>query len=272
MQTYMASIARYPLITKDREAALARRIAAGDEGARDELICANLRLVVKIAHDYRGRGLPLEDLVSEGNSGLARAADRFDPAKGAKFSTYASWWIKQSMRRALANQSRTIRVPLQAQSKMALIRRTEDSYSQEGAGVPTDAELAARSGLSEQTVSMLRTSYVRLVSLDAPLSEGNDRRGADLIADPQAPDPAQGMKEREARAWLGASLRRLPERERCVIAYRFGLAGRKPQTLDQLSRTIGLTRERVRQIQNEALGTLRGLLTAGEDAEARLSA
>jgi RNA polymerase primary sigma factor len=271
MQTYMDSLARYALISPEREVELARRIAQGDVEARHELICANLRFVVKIAHDYAGRGLPLEDLVSEGNGGLIRAADRFNPAKGAKFSTYASYWIKQAMHRALASQARTIRVPLQAQSKMALLHRAELALTQERAGVPTDAELAARSGLSEQTVTMLRLSRVRLVSLDAPLGEGNGGRVADLIADPQAPDPAHRIKEREARARLGASLRRLPKRERRVIAYRFGLAGRKPHTLDQVSRTIGLTRERVRQIQNEALGSLY-VLMAEEYTELRMEA
>jgi RNA polymerase primary sigma factor len=271
MQTYMDSLARYALISQDREAELARRIAQGDTTARDELICANLRLVVKIAHDYSGRGLPLEDLVSEGNSGLTRAADRFNPAKGAKFSTYASYWIKQSMRRALASQARTIRVPLQAQSKMALLHGAELALAHERATAPTDAELATHTGLGERTVAMLRASQVRLVSLDAPLGEGNGGRVADVIADPHAPDPAQGITERENRARLGASLRRLPKRERRVIAYRFGLAGGKPRTLDQVSRTIGLTRERVRQIQNEALGTLY-VLMADDDAEVRKGA
>jgi RNA polymerase primary sigma factor len=260
MQTYMESIVRYSLITRKREAELAEGIARGDAAARDELVCANLRLVVKIAHDYSRRGLPLEDLVSEGNGGLTRAAERFDPAKGAKFSTYASWWIRQAMGRAIANQSRTIRIPIQTASKLRAVRDAEQALVRELGRQPTNEELSGHTGLATRTVSFLRRCRVSTVSLDGPLGSSDDGRLADVVPDTSSKAPEQVLGEREDLAHLGNVLGKLPVREQRILTLRFGLGKQKRHTLEEVSRDIGLTRERIRQIQNEAIQTLQGLM------------
>ena len=260
MQSYMNSLARYGLITRKREAELAEEIAQGDDAARDELVCANLRLVVKIAHDYRGRGLPLEDLVAEGNTGLVKAAERFDPAKGAKFSTYASWWIRQAMSRAIANQSRTIRIPIHTSTKIRALRVADDALLRELGREPTSSELADCTGLSSRTVVALRRAYVSTVSLDDPLGSSDDRRLADVVPDVYSASPGQELGEREDLARLGGFLATLPNREQRILTLRFGLGKQKRHTLEEVSRAIGLTRERIRQIQNEAIATLQALM------------
>lgn len=264
MKVYMGEIARIPLVNKKEEAELADAIHGGDEerheDARSTLIKANLRLVVKIAHDFKGLGLPLLDLISEGNIGLMRAVEKFDPAKGAKFSSYAAWWIKQSMRRALANQSRTIRIPVQSAGKINKIKSVRMKLAEELGREPTDAEIAEHLDFSERTVAGLRLADLRTFSLHDPIQQGEEGEFQDIIPDRHAMTPDQILGDVESVFRLMDLLEKLEERERRILEMRFGLRGNRPLTLEEVSQEIGRTRERVRQIQNQALSKLKQLL------------
>ena len=264
MKVYMTEIARIPLVNKKEEADLADAIHSTDEGkhedARTTLIKANLRLVVKIAHDFKGLGLPLLDLISEGNIGLMRAVEKFDPAKGAKFSSYAAWWIKQSMRRALANQSRTIRIPVQSAGKINKIKTVRMRLVEELGRDPSDAEIAEKLEFSERTVSGLRMADLRTISLNDPIQQGEEGEFQDIIPDKHAQTPDQIIGDVESVFRLMHLLDKLEERERKILEMRFGLRGSRPLTLEEVSQEIGRTRERVRQIQNQALTKLKQLL------------
>lgn len=247
-----------PLATPAEEAELASRIAAGDGEARTRLILANLRLVVKIARGFEGLGLPMEDLVSEGNIGLMRAADRFDPAKGAKFSVYASWWIKQAMRFALAERAATIRIPVGSARKIGGIRAARARLAERLGREPTVAETAAESGFGERTVA----SHVppAVVSLHDPALHGGDGEWIGVVPDTCIPGPDRIAEMRDTFGHVLALVGRLPESERRVVGLYFGLAGGRPQTFDAIGRAIRRTRERARQIHRQALGRLRGML------------
>ena len=264
MKVYMTEIARIPLVNKKEEAELADDIHGGDdlrhEDARTTLIKANLRLVVKIAHDFKGLGLPLLDLISEGNIGLMRAVEKFDPAKGAKFSSYAAWWIKQSMRRALANQSRTIRIPVQSAGKINKIKTVRMRLVEELGREPTDAEIAEHLDFSERTVAGLRLADLRTISLHDPIQQGEEGEFQDIIPDRHAMTPDQIIGDVESVFRLMDLLDKLEERERKILEMRFGLKGGRALTLEEVSQEIGRTRERVRQIQNQALAKLKQLL------------
>lgn len=264
MKVYMGEIARIPLVNKKEEAELADAIHGFDEDrhddARSTLIKANLRLVVKIAHDFKGLGLPLLDLISEGNIGLMRAVEKFDPAKGAKFSSYAAWWIKQSMRRALANQSRTIRIPVQSAGKINKIKSVRMKLTEELGREPTDAEIAEHLDFSERTVAGLRLADLRTFSLHDPIQQGEEGEFQDIIPDRHAMTPDQILGDVESVFRLMDLLEKLEERERRILEMRFGLRGNRPLTLEEVSQEIGRTRERVRQIQNQALSKLKQLL------------
>ncbi len=264
MKVYMGEIARIPLVDKKEEAELADAIHGIDderhEDARTTLIKANLRLVVKIAHDFKGLGLPLLDLISEGNIGLMRAVEKFDPAKGAKFSSYAAWWIKQSMRRALANQSRTIRIPVQSAGKINKIKSVRMKLTEELGREPTDAEIAEHLDFSERTVAGLRLADLRTFSLHDPIQQGEEGEFQDIIPDRHAMTPDQILGDVESVFRLMDLLEKLEERERRILEMRFGLRGNRPLTLEEVSQEIGRTRERVRQIQNQALAKLKQLL------------
>lgn len=264
MKVYMGEIARIPLVNKKEEAELADAIHSEDcyrhEDARSTLIKANLRLVVKIAHDFKGLGLPLLDLISEGNIGLMRAVEKFDPAKGAKFSSYAAWWIKQSMRRALANQSRTIRIPVQSAGKINKIKSVRMKLAEELGREPTDAEIAEHLDFSERTVAGLRLADLRTFSLHDPIQQGEEGEFQDIIPDRHAMTPDQILGDVESVFRLMDLLEKLEERERRILEMRFGLRGNRPLTLEEVSQEIGRTRERVRQIQNQALSKLKQLL------------
>ena len=264
MKVYMGEIARIPLVNKKEEAELADAIHGCDEDrhedARSTLIKANLRLVVKIAHDFKGLGLPLLDLNSEGNIGLMRAVEKFDPAKGAKFSSYAAWWIKQSMRRALANQSRTIRIPVQSAGKINKIKSVRMKLTEELGREPTDAEIAEHLDFSERTVAGLRLADLRTFSLHDPIQQGEEGEFQDIIPDRHAMTPDQILGDVESVFRLMDLLEKLEERERRILEMRFGLRGNRPLTLEEVSQEIGRTRERVRQIQNQALSKLKQLL------------
>ena len=264
MKVYMQDIGQISLVSKDEEVTLAAQIHGSDdaahEAARATLIQANLRLVVKIAHDFKGLGLPLLDLISEGNIGLMRAVEKFDPAKGAKFSSYAAWWIKQSMRRALANQSRIIRIPVQSAGKINKIKALRQKLAEKLGREPTDAEIAKDLDFSERTVNSLRLADLRTFSLHDPIQQGEDGEFQDIIPDGSAQTPDRILSDVESVGRLVDILGDLDERERMILILRFGLDGSRPKTLEEVSQEIHRTRERVRQIQNQALSKLRDLL------------
>jgi RNA polymerase primary sigma factor len=264
LKTYMSEVSAIPLLTKGEEITLADDIHSGNKGkfdaARETLIISNLRLVVKIAHDFKGLGLPLADLISEGNTGLIRAAEKFDSSKGAKFSSYAAWWIKQAMRRALYSQSRTIRVPIQSASRLSKIRNAASELQDELGRPPTDSEVAERLEISEKIVAGLKHVDLRMVSIHDPIKPGEDGEFKDIIPDPQAKSADDEMNKKDAVFRLMELLQNLNERERTVLEMRFGLRGEAPCTLEDISVVLGRTRERVRQIQNNALKKLKKML------------
>lgn len=260
LKLYMREIAKTPLLTIAEENELAERIKAGDEKARTQMIKANLRLVVKIAHDYSGYGLSLSDLISEGNIGLMNAVERFDPEKGGKLSTYGAWWIKQSIKRALANQSKTIRLPIHMVDKIARMRRIASSLAEDLGREPSDDELAAELGLPRQKIAMLKQAAQRPASLDAPIHEGEATEYGEIVSDESASDPLEMLTDKNMHAEINGLLSILNERERRIIDERFGLSGLKPMLLEDVGREFGVSRERIRQLQNSALAKMRKAL------------
>ncbi len=268
MKAYMQDIGEYPLITKDEEVELAGRIKKGDEIARQKLIKANLRLVVKIAHDFKGFGLPLLDLISEGNIGLMRAAEKFDPEKGAKFSSYSAWWIKQSMRRALSQKSRTIRVPVASADKINKIRTAKIELKEKLGREPTEVEIAETLNLTRRTVKGLRLADFRTFSLNDPIQKGEEGSFEEIIADTSAETPDLIIEDTENIKRVTKLIYKLDPREQRILELRYGLDGGIPKTLEEVSQEIGRTRERVRQIQLAALKQLRDLIE-DQDLEQR---
>lgn len=257
---YLREISQVPLLTPKEEIKLAAQIKRGNKKAREKMITANLRLVVKIAHDFGNYGLPLLDLISEGNIGLMKAVERFDPNKGGKLSTYASWWIKQSIKRALANQSKTIRLPVHLVDKIGKIRRVAAQMTEELGREPSNEELAEELGLPLAKVAHLKTVAVRPASLDAKISADDDTSFGDLVSDERAEDPFAVLRDKDLREEIGDLLGALDARERKIIAFRFGLGGGKERTLEEVGRKFGVTRERIRQLQNIALLKMRKAL------------
>ena len=265
LQLYLAEIGKTPLLTLDQELQLAARIRKGEEAARQHMIKANLRLVVKIALDYRDFGLPLLDLISEGNIGLIKAVDRYDPSKGGKLSTYASWWIKQSMQRALANQSKTIRLPVHTVAKISQIRRTTRALAEKFGREPTDEELAAEIQMPLGKLAHLRSVSVHPASLDAPLSDAEDSASlGDVVRDDSAASPSDQLREKNVASDLGEAVRSLGEREAEIIRLRFGLEGREEATLEEVGRRFNVTRERIRQLEQLSLKQMRRLMEKRE--------
>ena len=264
LRVYMREISKTPLLTQQEEVELAERIKNGDKAARTHMIKANLRLVVKIAQDYSGYGLPLSDLISEGNIGLMKAVERFDPNKGGKLSTYGSWWIKQSIKRALANQSKTIRLPVHMVDKIARMRRISAMLSEALGREPTEEELAEELGLPRRKLAMLKRASQRPTSLDEPF--GDDERGnySDVIGDERAVSPLDALANKNMHGHLDDLLEVLDERESKIIDARFGLNGRTAMTLEEVGREFGVTRERIRQLQNVALSKMRRALSKKE--------
>ncbi len=266
LSRYMRDAVQEPLLTAQEEVELAARIKAGDEAARDRMIRANLRLVVKIAREYDGIGLPLLDLINEGNIGLMKAVERFDPAKGGKLSTYAAWWIKQSIRRALTNQSKTIRLPVHAMERLWEIRKVSLRFEAELGREPTNAELAAELGTTVKRIAVIREANLRPASLDAPLGTDSDSsRLGEIIEDERALTPYEDLEKQTMRETMNELLQKLPEREVVILKQRFGLddSDRKT-TLAQIGRRFGVTRERIRQLQNLALQKLRTMMAQRE--------
>lgn len=267
-QLYLRQIGEYPLITVEEEVVLARRIKKGDQEARHKMVRSNLRLVVKIARDYSNFGLPLLDLISEGNIGLMKAVERFDPQKGGKLSTYAAWWIKQSIKRALANQSKTIRLPVHLVDKIAKLRRVSAQLTEELGREPSDQELAEEVGMAEPKVAALKSAAIRPTSLDQPISDDDSTALGDIIGDDQSFDPYEILRDKDLRDEVGDLLDVLDDRERKIINSRFGLDGQKSKTLEEVGVKFGVTRERIRQLQNIALRKLRRALSKKERSKA----
>jgi RNA polymerase primary sigma factor len=259
LQLYLREIGQVKLLTPQEEIVLAKRIKRGDETAREHMIKANLRLVVKIARDYENQGLPLLDLINEGNIGLMKGVERFNPAKGAKLSTYASLWIKQSIRRALSNQSKTIRLPDHVVDKVSHIRKAEIKLRELLGHDPGDEEIAEHLGLPVKRVKMYRDASRAPVSLDAPLGhEADDSdRVSEVVADPNAAAPFERLAKETDAELVREMFGILTDRERAILAMRFGLNDDTQKTLEEIGKHFGVTRERIRQIEAEALLKLR---------------
>lgn len=266
LQLYLQEIGKTPLLTIDEEVKLAKRILRGDKAARDHMISANLRLVVKIAMDYKDFGLPLLDLISEGNIGLIKAVERFDPTKGGKLSTYAAWWIKQSIKRALANQSKTIRLPVHLVDKISKMRKTAMALTEELGREPTDEEIAIELQVPTSKVAHLKSVSVRPASLDAPIGEdGDSTTFGEIVGDENAATPFEQLRDNNQNSALRALVDSLDPREAEIIRYRFGLDGRDELTLEEVGARFRVTRERVRQLQNLALSKMRKALSRQEE-------
>ena len=260
IKLYLREIGQVKLLTPQEEIDLAARIKKGDKKAREQMIKANLRLVVKIARDYEGIGLPLLDLISEGNIGLMKAVERFDPAKGGKLSTYGSWWIKQSIKRALANQSKTIRLPVHLVDKISKMRRTAMRLQEELGREPTDEELGEELGITASRVAQMRMAAIRPASLDAPIGDEDSNNFAEVVQDESADTPYEQLEEKTVTRMLQEMVKTLDPREATILRARFGLDGGPQKTLEEVGQKFGVTRERVRQIQNIALKKLRKMI------------
>ncbi|GHC07901.1 sigma-70 family RNA polymerase sigma factor [Cerasicoccus arenae] len=264
LQLYLQEIGKTPLLKPEEEVQLARLIMKGDEKSRQKMIKANLRLVVKIAYDYANFGLPLLDLISEGNIGLIKAVERFDPDKGGKLSTYAAWWIKQSIKRALANQSKTIRLPVHLVDKIAKIRRTAMQLQEELDREATDEEIGLVLEMSPSKVAHLKSVSIRPSSLDAPVGEDDGTQLGELVGDDNALTPFQTLSGKSLMTDVNDMIDALDEREAEIIRLRFGLKGEHPMTLEEVGAMFDVTRERVRQLQNIALQKMRRAMTDRE--------
>ena len=257
LRLYLREIARIPLLSAQNELLIARRVERGEREARNQLIEANLRLVVSIAKKYVGQGLPLEDLIGEGNIGLIRAVTKFDPNKGFRFSTYATWWIKQAITRAILEGTRAVRLPVYIMEEVMRVKRMTRQLYQELGREPTTAQIGERLGITADRVSELLVWAEKVFSLDAPLSEEEENSLADIIEDPQAQGPADTTDRALLREEVRKVLNNLTLRERQVIELRFGLADDHDHTLEEVGKKLKVTRERVRQIEERAIRKLR---------------
>jgi RNA polymerase primary sigma factor len=261
IEIYLQEIRRIPLLTREQETELAKRVAAGDEAARKKMVESNLRLVVMLARRYHGRGLPLADLIAEGNLGLIRAVEKFRWDRGTRFSTYATWWIRQAIQRALANQARLIRLPVHVEALLGKFKRTRERLTQEQGKPPEMAEVAAELGLTVKDLEALEEASRTPLSLETPVGEGGDVHLKDVVVD-QEPSAAAVASLLRNQADLRELLDDLPPREREILFERFGLGGEAPVTLESIGQRMGVTRERVRQIEASALQKLRRRLEA----------
>jgi RNA polymerase primary sigma factor len=257
LQLYLREIGQVKLLTPEEELKLARRVKRHDKHARELMITSNLRLVVKIARDYENLGLPLLDLINEGNIGLMKGVERFDPDKGAKLSTYAAWWIKQSIMSALANQSKTIRLPAHVVERLGKMRRVEMKLQDTLHREPTDQEIAQEVGLDARRIRRYREASRAPVSLDAPLGDEEPGRISEVVADPNAAAPFERMLKENDAGLVREALATLNQREMSVLMMRFGLDDETPKTLEEVGAHFRVSRERIRQIQDEALRKMR---------------
>ena len=253
LRLYLQEAGQIPLLTKDEEVQLAQRIEAGDKPAKDRMIQSNLRLVISIAKHYHAQDMDLLDLIQEGNTGLIRAVEKFDYRKGYKFSTYASWWIRQAITRAIANQDRNIRLPVHLIEKISKLVRTERRLLQETGKEPTGQELAYELGMDAQELHEIRRIAQRTTSLETPIGDERDAERGDFIEDQSTPDPADVVSDLTAKESLAKVLKAMDERERKVVELRFGFKGEHPRTLAEISLRFKVSRERIRQIEVKAL-------------------
>jgi RNA polymerase primary sigma factor len=259
LRLYLRAIGRVSLLTAEQEVMLARRIERGDMGAKQQMIEANLRLVVSIAKSYLGRGLTFLDLIQEGSMGLIRAVEKFDYRRGYKFSTYATWWIRQAVTRAIADKGRTIRIPVHMVEKLNKVVHVERQLIQQLGREPTPEEIAAELETTVREVRDVLRMAQQPISLEKPIGEEDDSSLGDFVEDQTAESPFEQAAERLRRENLRRALAALPEREREVIEMRFGLTGERPYTLEEVGRAFNVTRERIRQIENHTLKKLEAL-------------
>jgi len=262
LQLFLKDIGRSPLLTAQEEVDLAKRIERGDLAAKQKMVESNLRLVVSIAKNYRNQGVPFLDLIQEGTIGLVRAAEKFDYRKGFKFSTYATWWIRQAIARALADKARTIRIPVHIVEKLNQIRRAERSLVKTLNRDPTPHEIAAVTSLNADEIESIKRSAQPPISLEKPVGEEDGSEFGQFIADEQAESPYERAVENLTNETLRNVLAHLSYRERRVLELRYGLDGDHPRTLDEISHTFNVTRERIRQIENQSLKKLQHLSEA----------
>jgi RNA polymerase primary sigma factor len=262
LQLFLKDIGKVPLLTAAQEVELAKRIEQGDHSAKQAMVEANLRLVVSIAKRYRNQGLPFLDLIQEGTLGLVRAAEKFDWRKGYKFSTYATWWIRQAVARAIADKGRTIRMPVHVVEKLNKINRTERKLRGELAREPTISEIAAELELAVEEVEQIRRSAQVPVSLEKPVGDDDESEFGHFLTDKTAPLPDEAAEVSLQREALRSILESLAPREREVLVMRYGLDGQQPRTLDEVGRAFKVTRERIRQIEHQSLKKLRVLAEA----------
>lgn len=259
-QLYLREIGFSALLTAEQEIELGRLVQGGDEKARCRMIESNLRLVVKIARRYINRGLSFLDLIEEGNLGLIRAVEKFDPERGFRFSTYATWWIRQTIERAIMNQTRTIRLPVHVLKEISIYQRAAKALAQQLDHEPSAEEIAAKLDVPIEEVKKMLGLDERVASMDAPFDFDPDKSLLDTIADEKAVDPADMLQNSKVYGYIDHWLSALPEKQKEVVERRFGLNGRDISTLEQVGLDVGVTRERVRQIQVEALTKLRRIL------------
>jgi RNA polymerase nonessential primary-like sigma factor len=259
-QIYLREIGFSPLLSAEEEVYFGRLARKGEPAARQRMIESNLRLVVKIARRYLNRGLPLLDLIEEGNLGLIRAVEKFDPERGFRFSTYATWWIRQTIERAIMNQTRTIRLPVHVLKEINIYQRAAKHLAQKLDHEPSAEEVANLLDVPMDDVKRMLGLYERVASVDAPLEIDQDRTLLDAIPDQNAADPAEILQSEKVQGYIDEWLVSLTDKQREVVERRFGLHGREVSTLEQVGLDVGVTRERVRQIQVEALQRLRTLL------------
>lgn len=259
LDKYLQEIGKIPLLSMEEEAELARRIRQGDEEALEKLVKANLRFVVSVAKQYQNQGLPLMDLISEGNLGLIKAAKRFDETRGFKFISYAVWWIRQSILQALAEQSRIVRLPLNRVGALNKINKVFAKLEQEYEREPSPEEIAEalQGTLSPEEIAEIMRQSGRHVSLDSPIAPGEDTRFIDVLENPDLPQPDQILMYESLRQEITKALATLEEREAQILRMHFGIDQRYPMTLDEIAEKLALTRERVRQIKEKAIRKLR---------------
>jgi RNA polymerase primary sigma factor len=262
LQLFLKDIGKVDLLTAAQEVELAKRIERGEHSAKQEMVAANLRLVVSIAKKYRNQGLPFLDLIQEGTIGLVRAAEKFDHRKGFKFSTYATWWIRQAVARALADKARTIRMPVHIVEKLNKIVRSERKLRAELGREPTSAEIAIDVELTVEEVDQIRRSSQAPVSLEKPVGDEEESEFGHFLTDENEPLPEEVAEVEMRKATLQRVLGTLSARERRVLELRYGLNGEHPRTLDEVGKTFNVTRERIRQIENQSLKKLRALADA----------
>ena len=272
LQLFLKDIGKVRLLTAQEEVDLAKRIERGDLDAKQKMVESNLRLVVSIAKNYRNQGLPFLDLIQEGTLGLVRAAEKFDYRKGFKFSTYATWWIRQAIARALADKARTIRIPVHVVEKLNKIGRAERKLVTELGREPTPDEIAEVTGIDPEEVDQIKRSAQAPVSLEKPVGDEEESEFGQFIADEKAESPFERAADLLTKEALREALENLSYRERRVLELRYGLGGEHPRTLDEVGRTFNVTRERIRQIENQSLKKLQSLAEAGEASRSRLSA